>query len=91
MEPPLKSALKNERGMALPVPELFTIKVSGWLAVCCGEEESATCTLKLNCPVWVVVPDIDPEVCNVIPVGRVPVASVHEYGAVPPEAVRGFE
>jgi hypothetical protein len=45
----------------------------------------------LNCPVWVVVPDKDPEECTVIPVGRVPETRLHEYGTVPPEAVRGFE
>jgi hypothetical protein len=57
----------------LPV-EVLTVRVRDWVAVCWGEDESVTCTVKANCPVWVVVPESDPAEFTVTPVGSVPEA-----------------
>ena len=49
---------------------------------------SITCTIKLDVPVAVGVPDITPvELLRVKPFGRVPVFD-HVYGSTPPVAVR---
>jgi hypothetical protein len=42
-------------------------------------------------PVFVVVPESDPDDCTVIPVGSVPEESDQAYGVVPPAAVKVFE
>ena len=57
-------------------------------ALACGNPESCTCTVKLNVPATVGVPDITPveELIN-IPVGRKPDPILHVYGRVPPLAV----
>ena len=54
--------------------EVWTVSVRDWLAVLLGEEESATWTVMLNCPVCVVVPESNPLLCRVMPVGSVPEA-----------------
>lgn len=64
-------------GMMLTVTvAALTVSVKDLLAVCRGDEESATWTVKLNCPARLVVPEIDPDDCNAIPEGRVPEVNV---------------
>lgn len=65
-------------GARIPPPvEALTDRVKDFVAVCFGEEESEACTVKLNCPVCVVVPETVPADCTVIPDGSVPELSVH--------------
>jgi hypothetical protein len=45
----------------------------------------------LNVPLCVVVPEIDPADCTVIPEGSEPEERVQVKGVVPPVAVRVFE
>ena len=55
------------------------------LASCCGEDESATCTLNENVPVAVGVPEITPAVLKESPPGKdEPDESDHASGAMPP-------
>ena len=58
--------------MVVPVSPALTVRVNDFVAVCCGAEESATDTVKLNGPVCVVVPESEPLDCRLKPVGRVP-------------------
>jgi hypothetical protein len=53
-----------------------------------GEEESVTCTVKLDWPLLVGVPLIVPLLPRLRPGGSDPDVTVHEYGVVPPEAIR---
>jgi hypothetical protein len=64
------------------------VMLSGLLAFCCGEEESVTCTVKLDWPAPVGVPLIVPPLLKLRPAGKVPDAIVQEYGIVPPVAAR---
>jgi hypothetical protein len=66
---------------------LLMLMESGWVAFCTGEEESVTCTVKLDWPTAVGVPLIVPFVFKLKPTGNVPEVNAHEYGVVPPEAV----
>ena len=58
------------------------------VALCCGEDESFTCTVKLNTPVAVGVPakviTFPVPKAMVIPVGSAPVEILTVKGAVPP-------
>jgi hypothetical protein len=56
--------------------EPFTVSVKEPEAVSFGEDESDTCTLKLNWPDLPGVPESDPADCNVIPEGSAPLVSV---------------
>lgn len=79
-------------GAVFPFPvELFTVRANDWVAVFFGEDESATWTVKLNCPVCDVVPESMPLLCRVMLVGNVPDESDHVYGVVPPEACSVLE
>jgi hypothetical protein len=60
---------------------------NGLVASCVGEEESVTCTVKLDWPAPVGVPLIVPPLLKLRPAGNVPEVTVHAYGFVPPEAV----
>lgn len=71
-------------------PELMLIE-NRLVAFCIGEEESVTCTVKLDCPALVGVPLIVPFLLKPRPAGNDPEVTVHEYGAVPPEAVSVVE
>ena len=70
---------------------LATVMVSACDACWAGEEESVTCTVKLDSPAVVGVPLIVPLLFKLRPVGKEPEANVHEYGSVPPEAVSAVE
>jgi hypothetical protein len=48
---------------------------------------SAACTVKVNVPDALGVPDSTPAVLNVKPVGNVPALLVYVYGLVPPLAL----
>ena len=67
-------------------PELMLME-NGLVAFCIGEDESVTCTAKLNWPTVVGVPLIVPPLLKLRPPGNEPDASVHEYGALPPATV----
>lgn len=56
-------------------------------AVCVGELESVTDTVKLAFPLAVGVPEITPLLDIVSPAGRLPEARDHVYPGVPPFAV----
>lgn len=78
-------------GVMLTATAAMTVRVKDFDEVCLGEEESVALTVILNEPVFEVVPEIDPDDCKVIPVGREPDESVHVYGVLPPVAVKVFE
>jgi hypothetical protein len=60
-------------------------RVRDLLAVCCGDEESATCTVKLEVPALVAVPVIAPELePSDSPAGKEPELMEKVNGAVPP-------
>jgi hypothetical protein len=77
--------------IATGVTPALKVMEKGWLAVCTGEEESVTWALKLNLPAPVGVPLMVPLLLNVIPAGKAPETTVHEYGYVPPEAASVVE
>jgi|HubBroStandDraft_4_1064222.scaffolds.fasta_scaffold579560_3 hypothetical protein len=64
-------------GVTLTATAASTVRVNDFDEVCLGEEESVTLTVKVNEPVFEVVPEIDPADCRVIPLGREPEESVH--------------
>lgn len=68
------------------VPAAVVLIENGLVAFCTVEDESATCTVKLNWPALVGVPLIVPPVLKLRPVGNEPDANVHEYGVAPPVA-----
>jgi hypothetical protein len=72
-------------------PAPFMLMESGLVAFCTFEEESVTCTVKLDWPELVGVPLIVPPTLKLRPAGNVPEATVHAYGVVPPEAVSVVE
>ena len=52
------------------------------------DSESATCTVKVEDPTVVGVPEIAPALLKVSPAGRLPDARVQVYGVTPPTAAR---
>ncbi len=66
----------------------LTMMLNALVAVCCGVLASAACTVKLNVPGVVGVPEMTPVLLfSVRPAGRGPVPGVttlHVTGAVPP-------
>jgi len=64
---------------------------NGLVAFCTGEEESVTCTVKLDWPAPVGVPLIVPFLLKLRPAGNAPDVTVHEYGVAPPEAANVVE
>jgi hypothetical protein len=68
-------------------PEALMLTENGLVASCTDEEESVTCTVKLDWPALVGVPLIVPPLLKLRPAGKVPDAIVHEYGVLPPVAV----
>ena len=68
-------------GVSMMMPKAF-------VAVCAvGEVESFTCTVKLDVPAVVGVPEITPvEAAKVSPTGSDPELIVQVYGDVPPLA-----
>ena len=66
-----------------------TVMPSDIVVVCGVEEESLTCTVKIVVPACVGVPLIWPvDAVRLSPAGNDPELIDHEYGAVPPVAVR---
>jgi hypothetical protein len=63
----------------------------GLVAFSTGEEESVTCTVKLDWPALVGVPLIVPFLLKPRPEGNAPDVTIHEYGALPPAAVSADE
>ena len=62
------------------------VRAKDFVAVC--DALSATRTTKFAVPALPGTPLITPPAESVSPVGSVPDASVHEYGAVPPVAAK---
>jgi hypothetical protein len=60
-------------------------------AVVATDALSVTRTVKLLVPAAVGVPAIVPLAARVNPDGGTPLASVHEYGGVPPDAASAWE
>ena len=74
-------------GVIVWTPAAWTVIANCELAVWGGAEESATCTVKLNEPLWPVVPETSPlAALRWNPAGRVPDSVVHVYGCIPPDA-----
>ena len=66
-----------------------TVMLNDFVAVCGVDEESLVWTVKEVVPDCVGVPLIWPvEAVRLSPVGKDPELIDHEYGAVPPEAVK---
>ena len=57
------------------------------VAVCVGLEESAACTVKEEVPAVAGVPEIWPLEERLSPAGKLPLATDHVYGVVPPLAL----
>ena len=79
---PLSRALPRE-----PVGPT-TVILNCCVAVCRGELASDACTVKLEVPAEVGVPEICPLVERVKPAGKAPVMRVQVYGVAPPVAAR---
>jgi len=56
-----------------------------------GDEESATCTVKVDEPAVVGVPESVPPLLRLRPAGKLPEATLQEYGVKPPVAARDAE
>lgn len=79
---------KNAAAGVFPPPlELLTVSVNDRVAVCCGDEESFTGTVKVNAPVCVVVPERIPPELRLNPLGSEPEDTVQLYGVLPPVAL----
>ena len=67
-----------------------TVMLRAFVAVCAvGVVESVTCTVKLNVPEEVGVPEIVPvEAARFKPAGKDPEPMLQEYGVNPPLAAR---
>jgi hypothetical protein len=57
-----------------------------FVALNAGELESATCTVKLDVPAVVGVPEITPALLSTIPAGKDPAVTLQIYGVIPPDA-----
>ena len=59
----------------------------------CAEPDAASlaCTVKLKVPATCALPPITPVELSDKPPGSDPVTTVHEYGAVPPDAANVCE
>ena len=64
----------------------FTAMLSCFVAVSAGLPESATCTVKVEVPVAVGVPEITPLALRLNPLGSVPEAKLHVRAPTPPLA-----
>src|ERR1700737_1585315 len=63
----------------------LTMMLNALVAVCCGVLASAACTVKLDVPGVVGVPEITPvPLFSDRPTGHVPKVTLHVIGAVPP-------
>jgi hypothetical protein len=61
-----------------------TVMLSAFVTVCCGEPESAACTVKLEVPLVVGVPVIAPLAAKESPEGSVPTVTDQFIGVTPP-------
>jgi hypothetical protein len=73
------------------IPKAGAVMASESAAVVDTWALSVTRTVKLLVPAAPGVPDIVPLADRVNPDGGVPLATVHEYGGVPPEAASAWE
>src|SRR5882724_7460073 len=82
---------KNCREMRC-TPVACTLIANRALAVSGGEDESATCTVKLNEPLWPVLPETNPlALSSWNPAGSAPASVLHVYGCIPPDAESACE
>jgi len=71
--------------VSVRLPGEVIVISSGPVTLCCGFEESVTCSVMLEIPAVVGVPLISQLFC-VNPAGRGPTVVVQVYGVVPPVA-----
>src|ERR1700733_2210391 len=67
-----------------------TVRVSCWVAVCAGLPESVACTVNVEVPAVVGVPEMVPSLASDSPAGSDPEVTDQLYGLVPPEADRSW-
>src|SRR5437763_16729239 len=74
-------------GVIRCTPATRTLIANWRLAASGGAEESATWAVKVNDPLWPVLPETTPlAVSSWNPAGSVPDARFHVYGCIPPDA-----
>ena len=71
--------------------EAVTVIESDCESVNFGEDESATCTVKVDVAAVVGVPEMTPALLRLRPVGRLPEVTVQAYGVLPPVATSVVE
>ena len=71
-----------------PALAVVIVMLRACVAVCAGDSESVTFTVKDEVPVEVAVPEITPAVEIEKPAGKAPLAKLNFYGATPPVAAR---
>jgi hypothetical protein len=71
--------------------EVEMVTVNDLVAVSLGDDESATCTVNVEEPAVVGVPESVPPLLRLRPAGKVPEATLQAYGVRPPDAARVVE
>jgi hypothetical protein len=71
--------------------EVEMVTVNDLVAVSLGDDESATCTVKVDEPAVVGVPEMVPPLLRLRPAGKAPAEILQEYGVLPPEAANVVE
>jgi hypothetical protein len=71
--------------------EVEMVTVNDLVAVSLGDDETATCTVKVEEPAVVGVPESVPPLLRLRPAGKLPEAMLQEYGVRPPDAARVVE
>jgi hypothetical protein len=71
--------------------EVEMVTVNDLVSVSLGDDESATCTVKVDEPAVVGVPESVPPLLRFRPAGKVPEATLQAYGVSPPDAARVVE
>jgi len=66
--------------------EAVTVIESDCVSVSFGEDESATCTEKVEVAAVVGVPEMTPALLRLRPAGKLPEVTVQAYGVFPPVA-----
>jgi hypothetical protein len=71
--------------------EVAMVTVYDLVAVSLGADESATCTVNVDEPAVVGVPEMVPPLLRLRPAGNVPEVTLQEYGVKPPVAASVVE
>ena len=86
-EPPESEEVVIETGGI----ETRILTVNARVAFFFGEEESATFTVNVKDPLVVGLPESFPPESKLRPAGKLPDATLQEYGVWPPDAANVFE